>query len=510
MPQMPEIKGEVNKEPERDKKKAGLLARLFGGGGGGGGAALGGLGAGGGLGSAAAGGGLLATKAGLMALILVGTTVAGGIGLVGYRVFGPGQDQGNGDNLQLFAPKPKEAASADAQGASKDGSSQSLTFLSQANSQGKAAEAAPAEATKDETAASAASAGASAAKGGSNGPINSMDHADRAVSKNLLKGGGKFGSLSSAFGGGGGRGSSASVPANHSGGAESMASASHGGASGFGKGRAAAGGARSIAGRRAGRALTQAFGANRDGHSNPTSFANAGRTFDGSAATSGGTTGPEGGAIGAGGPGTADGGQPTNLPANASGDKKEFTAPPTPTSKDAAPWQNAINTAQMMLAAGALLLFLMGKVKVPWIRYAIGAVVLALGVAIVALGGKISGGEWGQKVQGNVLAAAGLGLSAAAVIAMMSVSDAKTKYPATGGNIDTAAEAKDSGLDILGGINPYVLLGGGAAVVAIATCQLKPPEKHPSSDFENGKPPDANWFGYQEFPSETAVKKMVA
>jgi hypothetical protein len=39
---------------------------------------------------------------------------------------------------------------------------------------------------------------------------------------------------------------------------------------------------------------------------------------------------------------------------------------------------------------------------------------------------------------------------------------------------------------------------------------MKPPQKHPSSDFQNGKPPDANWFGYRQLPSETALKKMVA
>src|SRR6185312_6863458 len=107
---MPEIKPVVNKEPEKDKKKGGLLARLFGGGGSGGG---GGAGGGGGL----AAGGILATKAGVLALVLVGTTVAGGIGMVGYRLFGPGAEMtGNGDNLQLFASKPKDTANADGQG----------------------------------------------------------------------------------------------------------------------------------------------------------------------------------------------------------------------------------------------------------------------------------------------------------------------------------------------------------------------------------------------------------
>ena len=60
---MPEIKTEVNKLDEGAKKSSGLLALLFGGGGGAGG--LGGLGGGSGA------GGMLATKAGLIALVVM-------------------------------------------------------------------------------------------------------------------------------------------------------------------------------------------------------------------------------------------------------------------------------------------------------------------------------------------------------------------------------------------------------------------------------------------------------
>lgn len=514
MSQMPQIKAEVNKEPQKEKKRGGLLGRLFGGGSGGG--AMGG--AGGGLGGMA-GGGLLATKTGLMALILVGTTVAGGIGVVGYRLFGPGQDQaGGGDNLQLFAPKPKDATSAGLQGAPKDGTSQSLTFASQANSQPKAPELAPAEAPKDAGAAGAAASADAAAS--ANGPINAAGNSSNGVNKNLLKGGGKFGTLSSGFGSGGGGSSSASSSggAGKTGAADLAVGASrNGAASGLSKGVAASGGGRAISGRKAGKALGQAFASLKDGRTGQTSYA-AGRTFDGSAATNGANTGPEGGAIGPGGPGTADGGIAKSIPANSNGDKKEFKAPPTPSSKMAAPWQNAINTAQMMLALGTVLLFVLSKIKVPWIRYALGAIVMAMGVAVVALGGKISGGEWGQKVQGGVLAAAGVGLTAAAVMAMMSTKEntidssdvqAGTADESAVGSVSTSSES-ESNIDILGGINPYVLLGGGSALIGIATAQLKPPEKHPSSDFENGKPPDAHWFGYRQLPSETALKKMIA
>ncbi|MDE2489302.1 MAG: hypothetical protein KGM24_00535, partial [Elusimicrobia bacterium] len=159
MAQIPEIKPDVNKEPE-DKKKPGFLLRLFGGGGAAGEGGLGALGGGGGFGGAAAGGGLLATKAGILTLALVGTTVAGGIGVVGYKLFGPTpSDQMSGGNLSLFAPKPKQAPQPVEPPVAADGSSQSLTMLRKGNGdlrERSAASAAPA----DQTAADAAASGA--------------------------------------------------------------------------------------------------------------------------------------------------------------------------------------------------------------------------------------------------------------------------------------------------------------------------------------------------------------
>jgi hypothetical protein len=453
-----------------------------------------------------------------MALILVGTTVAGGIGLLGYRLFGPGQDSGGGDNLSVFAPKPKDASGSGVAPVPADGSSQSLGMFSQANAVPKAPDVAPAEAPKDATAASAA---ADASAASAKGAINAAGSSGNGVNKGLAKEG-KFGKLTSSFGGGGalggGGGGSSAVANSGKTAAELAAAAARNGSLGaMKKGTAESGGGRAIAGRRSNRALGQAFSSLKDGRGAATSYG-AGKTFDGSAATSGGTTGPQGGAIAAAPAGNANGGQPTALPANQNTDSKEFKAPPVPDATMAAPWQGAINTAQMMLAAGTLLLFIMGKVKIPWVRYAIGAIVLAMGAAIVALGGKISGGEWGQKLQGNVLAAAGLGLSAAAVMSMISTADNTTKTvtpgvdgaaDTTSSSVDLAKEGKDN-VDILGGINPYVLLGGGSALIGIAACQLKPPTKYPASDFENGKVPDAGFFGYQQFPSEKALKDMIA
>ena len=112
-PQMPQIKAEVNKVDD-GKKKATGLAGLFGGGGSGAAGGLGGLGAG-----SVGGGGLLATKAGMLALVLMGSAVAGGIGLAGYKMFGPGDADKAGGNLTLFAAKP--AQTADANGVEKPG-----------------------------------------------------------------------------------------------------------------------------------------------------------------------------------------------------------------------------------------------------------------------------------------------------------------------------------------------------------------------------------------------------
>jgi hypothetical protein len=500
MPDMPEIKPEVFKEKEEDKKKGGFLARLFGGGSSGGAMGSGSMG-GGGFGSLLSGGGIMATKAGLLAFIVAGSTVAAGIGLVGYRLFGPGQDSGSGDNLSVFQPRPKEARSSEGAVAA-DGSSASLKYLADANQTPKAPDAVATDPTKDATAASAASdaaaaaARAAAAKGA--GPINAAGNSGNGVNRGL-KGATTFGKLTSAFGGGSGVSGGSSASAGGNGKSPAELNAARGGSlSGMNRNsRAESGGGRAIAARRSNSAKAQAFRANNDGRTAQTSYA-AGRTFDGSNAPTGDNAGANS-QIAGNSPPTADGGQPKSLPANQNLDSKKNDPPPVPNATKAAPWQKAINAAQMMLAAGALLLYIMGKIKIPWVRYAIGAIVLAMSLAIVALGGKISGGEWGQKLQGGVLAAAGVGLGVAAVMSMMATSDA------TGSDGKISEDAMKTSGDAMG--SAYVLLGGGAALIGIAGVQLNPPAKHPLSDFNNSKPPD---IGAREFPSERALRKMIA
>lgn len=516
MAHMPEIKAEINKEPQKEKKKGGLLPRLFGGGTGAGSV-------GGGAFGGAAGGGMLATKAGMLALVLVGTTVAGGVGLIGYRLFGPGQDSGNSDNLQLFAAKPKEGGSADSQNAApKDGASQSLTMVTQANTPPKEPELKPAEAPKDETAANAAAAGGAEAAGGDKGPINAAGSSGNGVNKNLLKTGNKFGELSKNMGGGGGSSafSGGGSGAKTSAGDAAALASKNGALSAMKHGPAMAGGtSRAIASRRGSNAaMKQALAVLSDNRGATTSYG-AGRTYDGSAAANSGNIGPTGGDIGMGGAGDTTGSQPKSMP-NTANQTKEFKAPPDPKSVDAAPWQNAINTARLLIGIAAALL-LVGKLlsKTTYGKIAamiIAAMVGVIGTMVIALGAQISSGQYGQKAQGGILAAAGVGLLIAAAATAFGGDDNVKNQDGvsdTGAvsGLNTTGSIADSGKDagFFSGVNTWVLIGGGLALASMVGSYMAPIQKYPSKDFQNGKPPDAKFFGYQEPPSEKALKTMV-
>lgn len=538
MSQIPDIQPDLNRDPENKKKKkdqkgAGFLARLFGGGGGGAGGlgglggagGLGGLGGGlSGLGGAAATGGLLATKAGLLAIILAASTVAAGIGLVGYRLFGSNSvdETAEAGNLQLFASKPKDNPNPAANAVPKDGSSPSLSMVAQANSMTpKAPELPPAPEAKDATAAAPAQASVSSAE---SSPINAVGSGGSGVNKNLLKGGGKFGELTKGFGGGGAL----------SGGAGGAAGAKTGDGAGLGANGAktgkstamahntasALGASRAFGSRRGSNVATrQLMAVQKDQRGAMTSYS-AGRTYDGNTAQSGGNIGPEGGAIGA-GMGDGAGNQPKSMPNSAAQTNKQ-EPPPTPPSHDVTPWAQAIKTAQMLLMLGAMILMIMDQIKGPqakMIKSVLAAIVMAMGAAVVALGAQVSGGQYGQKAQGGVLAAAGIGLTAAAVWALMDVNKggkpsetgAAGEQAASQGAQQGAQQGADKGAGgLLGNINPYVLLGGGAALIGMIGTSMLPPKRYPSKDFQNGTPPDDHWFGYREAPSQTALKRYLA
>jgi hypothetical protein len=171
-----------------------------------------------------------------------------------------------------------------------------------------------------------------------------------------------------------------------------------------------------------------------------------------------------------------------------------------------------------------------------------------IGGLVIALGAQIAGGQFGQKLQGGMLAAAGIGLEVAAAAALLGGQDAKAGTSATNATTTTttapgatagstvttatttpgtAATAATPATDGMGaatdgtaqtggsggmfsGVNPFVLIGGGLGLVGLAGTMMMPPPKLPTSDYPNGTPPDTHWFGYQAPPSEIALKKMVA
>src|SRR6185312_15477210 len=292
----------------------------------------------------------LATKAGLLAVVLVSATVAGGLAVVGYNVLNPSPAV-PGDNLQLFASKPKDTTPEVAP-VPEDGASKSLSFLNEANRDPGTPEApqtaAAIAASQDATAASAASDNA-AGTGAAN--VAAAGSGGNGVST-LLKGD-RFGQLSTL---GAGTGGAAKGGAGAAGDAAAVAAAAHAGKLSAMKGVANANGARSIAGRKFGSrgALGQAFGAMRDNRT-ATSSAGGGVTYDGSNAA-GSNIGANGSAIG--GPGDGAGPAQAKSITNPAAVDPQLAPPPTPNATPMAPWQNAIKTAQMLIGVSVALMLI--------------------------------------------------------------------------------------------------------------------------------------------------------
>lgn len=481
MAHIPDIKPEVNKVDDgKDKKKAsGLLGSLFGGGGAGSGAA-------GGLGGAVAagGGGLLATKAGLIGLIVVGSAVAGGIGLVGYSAFGPGEGDKAGGNLSLFAPKPKEADPNAPAPVAKDGSSASLNYFAQAAKQNTAGsgsgEAAPADQTAGDSAASgdASAAAAVAGNAAGNTPINSGGGAGATGSMGPgLQGAKKLGELSKASGGGASSSASASTkgPGSLLDGVNSSRGALGGGfAKAGGGGAASLSSRRGVASRKGGKTgMRQLASVLRDKGS--------GATYDGgrgvgTSAGSLGEIGPDGGAIGVEGAGAGSGGaQPTSTP-NSAPNVNEFE-PPEPKKKHmVTPWEKALNMAMLMVGlAGGLMVAasMLLKDATPatktWTltlaKWLLGIAVVAA-VAALAFGGMVAFGKHGQALQGGLmmLAAAAVGSMAGYMLSQIWGENPQ------GDKMGQAASevCKEAGGSTL------VTIVGGAAAVAVMGSMLVP------------------------------------
>ncbi len=147
-------------------------------------------------------------------MILAGTTVAGGLGIGAWSVFGPGPSDGaSNPALQLFASKPKDASAivTGVAPVAADGSSQSLSFLAKANApSGEATvQAPPADASAPVTD------GATAASNANSATPNMGESmaTNGAAPKVSLQGAKKLGELSKSFGGGGSGGSASASAA---------------------------------------------------------------------------------------------------------------------------------------------------------------------------------------------------------------------------------------------------------------------------------------------------------
>lgn len=483
--QMPDIKTEVNKVDNGDKKKSsGLLGSLFGGGGSGAGG-LGGLSASG----AAASGGLLATKAGLIALIVMGSAVAGGLGLAGYKMFGPGDADHVGGNVQVFQTKPKEADGAGGVApVAADGSSASLNYLAAAaqkdkqadasaptdQTAGDAAKAAADEAAKkaaDEEAAKKAAADAAAAKG--NTPINSGSGGGAIGSMSHLNGVKKLGALSGVSGGG----SSSASAGSKSGGAVDIAGSKNGSSSSFARGGGAAAktsssSGRGIASRKGSSGRNQLASVLRDQRGAGSSSA-AGRTYDG-AGPGGNNIGGEN-AIGADGAGAGNGQQPKSLPGNNNAlnqNKQEHI--PEPPAKDVTPWQGMLNAAVGLMAVAGLLMYaasmlLKDMTPAKSASLTIAKVLLGLAVlaaaAAVALGTRIATADMGQKLQGGLIVGGALFAGGMAAYLLTKIWSEPNVNDEKGVNAIATVAANSSTL---------VMISGGAAACALAGAMMAP------------------------------------
>lgn len=356
----PGLKPEVMRRDEREKKGAGflpfLLSKL----------GLGGAGSGGVLGGAGGfGGGLLASKAGMMALVLAGSTVAAGIGM--FTSSGPRavkRIQGNMSGLG-FLPKAEPeggagsvSAGADAP-AAKGGASQSLDYFAKGNP--PAVETAADQAVSDAASSpsSDSSAEASQAPAQESRAATHFNSAPPMPKPQLVR---SQSSLNGASGGGGGGGFSQVAQAPHPGLAGSISGKSSGGAmrsmsSNTRMGMSGVGG-----GRASGRSAAQQLANTRRAvagnlRSGQVSSAGSGTTYDGGLSPTG-NVGPAAGKAGA-GLSQGSGGEGLNTARSTSKDLKEISPPPPTTEKEnQTPYQKQIYMAIGALAVGMIALML--------------------------------------------------------------------------------------------------------------------------------------------------------
>ena len=473
----PKINPEVNRE---EKKKSGLAALLlrFGiGSEAGTGAA--GTGALGNLISAGVSGGILATKAGIIGLVLVGTTVAGSLGVVAYKLFGPqASDRTDAFSAQsLFSTKPPAAPGSAADGsASADGVSRSLQFLANANTK------ASGQGSEDASASSPTDASASASASASTPPPLKNDNAlGSTVAK--LKSDKQFGGLTK--GAASGSAGSISLPGGGSASnASLLAGANRGNLGGLSGARAGSGGLGNLRSRSLGGGAFKQLGAVRKDNIAAKTSQAGGRTYDGNAATPSQASAAETASVGP--EDTAPDKTPSVNPTG-SGNSQFPEEVPSVEGVNVTPWQAAINTASLALMGAAMLLMLASKVakmKGVTVGMAQGIITLlcviaaALGAWVIKLGAQIGGGEYGQSLQGGLLTlAGGMVIASAAILAIGAFS---------------AVPGKDEALDsaAMGNYNLMMMVCGGVGLAALAWAYLAPKQKYDSGLFKDGRPPD--------------------
>lgn len=507
----PEIGTKTNKDLENEKakeRKGGGLAPFW--------TNAGGKVASGSPGAGAGGlalGALFATKTGILTLALVGSTVAGGLGFLGYRSLG-NEGKGEASFSSLFAKKPQTSAtneSSQTGSSAQGGGGGSLQFLVDANKNDPSLSDSKTEQAAAPAAPTADAPAAVNSNSNSNTAVDQTPMSGPSNSKSLgLNSGKKFGGLSNGLASGS---SGAGIRYGALGGAGEVSAmpklAGAKGLTGPRDARASLSGQRALGYNRMGSAGRQLAQVRRD-HRGATSSYGAGRTYDGGSNT--GSIGPEAAAPeGVAGSGESGAGDRKINPSDAS--RSEVNEPPpTETGKNVTPWQDALQQG-MMLLAGATVLLMIAKKLAEMYRKSLAASLVpggaavtawymtaakiaaglagAAGLAAVYLGSQITFGEYNQPIQGAALM---LGGAAAAAAAGMIVFNPDTFSEKLYGNVEGL-------MDICG----YV------GMAAIAATMLVPKKEYDSSKFKGGEAPDAKIFGYQHnAPTDYALERFIA
>jgi hypothetical protein len=109
-----------------------------------------------------------------------------------------------------------------------------------------------------------------------------------------------------------------------------------------------------------------------------------------------------------------------------------------------------------------------------------------LSLAAVAIGAMISGGKYGQPLQGNLIMLAGTLLAGTAAYAAFDIS----------GQSETVAGAWAK-------MPMFMKLAGGAGLIAMAGAMMTKPKSYPPSEFDGRRVPDIGYH-YQVKPAEQA------